>query len=318
MSKVVKLPGSPARVAAATLAVLVWATGCKSDSGSSNPASDSGGTGGSAGSGGSADSGGSGGSGGSAGSGGLGAGGAAGASACESPALDSEISVVGVYEDDFGSSHSVSDDAWVSGDSRFEVVDFSDPGRFIIAENDDDNEYNPGLFSRFEWTYDGDDLFYCQSVYDAESEAEARSAERADADDLSSGCGGFAWSQLMGIELVGGYDDNFGGGHEISAALWDAGWAKFHLLAVSNEDHWAVAQNDCDNTYNPGLFSRFDWTTSDLGAAGAAGAGSSLYYCQTGYDEASEEAAVELSPADAGDLETGCSGFAWSELVPRD
>jgi hypothetical protein len=226
--------------------------------------------------------------------------------------------VVGVYQDDFGSSHRVSDEVWVSGDSRFDVVDFSNRERFIVAENDDDNEYNPGLFSRFEWTYDGDDLFYCQSVYDAESEADARSADRADADDLANGCIGFGWSQLMGIELAGAYDDNFGGSHEISFALWDAGGANFHLLAFSNDDQWAVAQNDCDNTYNPGLFSRFDWTTSDLGAAGAAGAGSALYYCQTGFAEESEGAATDLSPADADDLTTGCSGFAWSELAPRD
>lgn len=313
MLKSWKLATNPLGLAMMTLACSLATTGCKPDSKKPNAAgdpTDSSGSGGSAGGPSAGDSGG--------GDSVAGSGGAAGAGGCQTPALDREISIGGVYQDDYGFSHRVSDDAWVSGDSRFEVLDWSNDERWIVVHNDPDNEFNSDLYSRFEWTWDGDVLFYCQSVYDAPSEANARSRARADGDDLYGGCGGFSWSRLTGIEIVGTYDDNYGGQHEISVALWQAADDNFHLLAFSNEDNWAVYQNDCGNAYNPGLYSRFEWTLGELGAAGAAGAASTLHYCQIGFDAESERAATDLSPADAEDLARGCNGFGWSELTRRD
>jgi hypothetical protein len=152
-------------------------------------------------------------------------------------------------------------------------------------------------------------------VYAADTEAEARDADPANAEALDTGCSGFAWSQLVSIEVVGSYEDQYGGQHDISTGLWQGSSSNFHLLSFSNEDNWAVYQNDCDNDYSPGLYSRFDWTSVDSGAAGAAGAGSTLSFCQTGYDQPTPRAATDLSPADAGDLETGCNGFPWSDLA---
>lgn len=99
-----------------------------------------------------------------------------------------------------------------------------------FAQNRGANAFNPGLFSRFDWTTDHDDTVYmCQSVYDADSTATAANAEArrlpvpavslpmpyephraptlalpspcpqpADVNDLDgTGCGGaFPWSAL--------------------------------------------------------------------------------------------------------------------------
>jgi len=100
----------------------------------------------------------------------------------------------------------------------------------------------------------------------------------------------------------------------------------FHLLDFSNDETWVVARNDCANAYFPGLYSRFDWLVvegGEGGAAGAAGAGGaaaadSIYFCQIGYDEASQVAARQLPPADRANLKKGCDGFPWSRLTPND
>ena len=65
-----------------------------------------------------------------------------------------------------------------------------------IARNDESNMSSPCAWSRFDWAYDGDDLYYCQSAYAAESEEAALDSEPADAEDLEKGCSGFPWSQL--------------------------------------------------------------------------------------------------------------------------
>ena len=67
---------------------------------------------------------------------------------------------------------------------------------YLIAENDAGNSYNPGLFSKFEWTMDNGDLYYCQSAYNAATAADAMNAA-ADATDIAAGCGGFGWTGLI-------------------------------------------------------------------------------------------------------------------------
>ncbi len=217
----------------------------------------------------------------------------------------------GVYVDDFGYPHRVTEQEWLSGESVFEFVRFDSANDLALARNGESNPYNPNLFSRFEWVTDSPEgLFYCQSVYDADSEHEAADAPRADANDLESGCGGFAWSQLVTPLLVGSYTDDYDGGHIITNQSWTMsgfGASTFELMEFSNQDGWILAQNGADNDYNPGRFSRFDWTTDEQ---------DSLWYCQTAYDAETLEDARAAQPADREDLDTGCGGFAWSRLQP--
>lgn len=308
--------------------VCLLLVGCGGDDDA--PASTStGGTGGTSSTGGSGGSGTTA-SGGSATTGGSGgeAGGAGASAECESPPTENEIEIAGAFRDHYDGTHRVNDEVWQMGTSFFDLFDFSNDERWAIAENAADNEFFPESFSRFEWTREGGQLYFCQSVFAASTEEDAREAPRADASDLVAGCGGFPWSSLIPIALIGGYQDDFGGSHTITPSFWQSGSFSFHLLEFSNDEAWALAQNDCANAYFPGLYSRFDWVAvagGEGGAAGAAGAGGAgaeapgeTYYCQTGYNLDSAEAARELEPADRGDLTEGCNGFPWSKLSAQD
>ena len=114
------------------------------------------------------------------------------------------------------------------------------------------------------------------------------------------------------LSIIGSYSDNFGGSQDITAETWTMAYegsdpSVFNILSFDNKTQVVIAQNGATNAYNPDLFSRFDWTISE----------SVLYYCQTAYDAASEQAAVDTKAADAANLETGCGGFFWSFLLPK-
>ncbi len=118
----------------------------------------------------------------------------------------------------------------------------------------------------------------------------AEAAPAADASDpANGGCGGaFPWSALApGLAIAGEYTDSFAGAHQISTAFWKQGEgadASWHwLYAVDAEAGWMVAQNDANNPFSPGLFSRFDWTVGGDGT---------LYFCQSAFDAESAEAAA--------------------------
>ena len=309
-----------------TLMALLGLAGCGGDD-DKPPSPSAGGssTGGGGGTGGGGTGGGGTGGGGTGGSSGeAGAGGEAGVSGCDSPGLDQEIEIAGAYRDNYSGTHRVTDESWNSGASMFHVIEFSNEERWALARNDGQNEFNPDAYSRFDWTVAGDRLYFCQSAFASETVEDARDVPAADPDDLESGCGsaGFAWSALTPISLLGSYTDDFGGSHEITPGAWATNYAAFHLIAFSNDEQWAVAQNDCSNTYFPGLFSRYDWVMLDEqtgeGGAGGAGAEERLYYCQTGYDLASADAAEAFDEADSTDVDTGCNGFPWTELARTD
>ena len=115
------------------------------------------------------------------------------------------------------------------------------------------------------------------------------------------------------LSIIGNYTDPWGGTHEITALTWTATYGTspsvYHIQYYLNESEYLVAQNDSLNTFNPDLFSRFDWTTF----------GGSLYYCQSAYDkltagEANAEATADRTDPTAGGC--GVSSFTWDLLTP--
>jgi len=127
-----------------------------------------------------------------------GAGGAAGAS----------LDILGEYADDYGTSHVITNETWAQsssfGDSTFNITRFSNHDEYLIAQNDASNDYNPELWSRFDWVVDGGELWFCQSTYDAPTELDALETARADDTDPSTGgCGEFAWSRLTAADGQG-------------------------------------------------------------------------------------------------------------------
>lgn len=105
------------------------------------------------------------------------------------------LEIVGDYVDDFMTEHSITESNWAFSGSIFAIAEFDNDAMYVIAQNGPDNMYNPDLWSRFDWAWDGEQLYYCQSVYDGPTVEDAR-AGGADASDLAMGCGGFAWSML--------------------------------------------------------------------------------------------------------------------------
>jgi hypothetical protein len=109
---------------------------------------------------------------------------------------DQGLEIVGEYVDNFMSAHVITETEWTFDGSIYAIVEYDNDAGYLLAQNDEANTYNPGLFSRFDWTWSGDQLYYCQTAYDAASLELARMSGGADPDDLDMGCGMFPWSNL--------------------------------------------------------------------------------------------------------------------------
>ena len=117
------------------------------------------------------------------------------------------------------------------------------------------------------------------------------------------------------LEIQGRWMDDHSQEHVIGDTRWfmDLGVGSdseygYIITTFSNAEDWLIAQNEAVNPDGEAeLWSRFDWTRDSDGK---------LYFCQTANLEASEAAALAVTPADADDLEDGCPGFGWLGLNP--
>ncbi|MBX7194898.1 MAG: hypothetical protein K1X94_22790 [Sandaracinaceae bacterium] len=121
------------------------------------------------------------------------------ASSADAPSAE-VIEIEGQYSDGFA-THEILGDRWTMNgmdfSSGFTLTHVDNAEDFAIAQNDATNAFSPSLFSRFEWVRVAGDLYYCQSPYDAATEAAALEAARPDrSDPANSGCGMFGWSLL--------------------------------------------------------------------------------------------------------------------------
>ncbi len=112
-----------------------------------------------------------------------------------------ELEIVGAYSDNYGGSHDIANDAWTQefdgATLSFEILSYDNAADYLVAQNADSNEFNPSLFSKFEWTMVDDSLWYCQTAFGAETAEDAENTAPADNSDLEgAGCGGFAWTEL--------------------------------------------------------------------------------------------------------------------------
>ena len=101
------------------------------------------------------------------------------------------ISIEGEWMDEWNSSQIIDSDSW----NNNTITHYDNDEMWAVAENGAAS-WSPGLWSKYDWTWDSGELYYCQSTYAAETEADALSAENAIATDLDTGCGGFPWSQM--------------------------------------------------------------------------------------------------------------------------
>ncbi len=228
------------------------------------------------------------------------------------------LPVFGIWDDTAG-FHAVTDHAWLLwsswGTSRFDITQSDAAGGWLVAKNAASNQYDPGLWSKFEWFEATGQLYYCQTAYNAASEGAAVSAVPADQSNLNGGCGGFAWSTLdttaAAIEIGGVNVDEWATEHTITDYAWTQtssfGSSIYNITQFDNAGNWVIAQNDASNSLNPSLWSRLDWTWYM----------DAWYVCQTVYGAATEQSALDTPAADSTDPTTGgCGGFTWSLLTP--
>jgi ABC-type Zn uptake system ZnuABC Zn-binding protein ZnuA len=115
-----------------------------------------------------------------------------------------DIAIEGNWVDEWGTNQTIDSDSWNSGT----ITQFDNSAMWAVAENGEDS-FNPGLWSKYDWTWDSEELYYCQSTFAAESEADALSANSANSSDLEAGCGGFPWSQMSNADSDhDGHDDH--------------------------------------------------------------------------------------------------------------
>lgn len=108
---------------------------------------------------------------------------------------DEGLEIAGDYVDDFMTEHSITDELWSFAGASFVIEDYDNQAMWVIAQNHESNMYSPGLWSRFDWTWADDQLYYCQTVFDGQTIEDAQ-AVSADPGDLAKGCSGFSWSTL--------------------------------------------------------------------------------------------------------------------------
>ena len=107
------------------------------------------------------------------------------------------LAIQGQYVDVYETSHEITESTWTQGESVFQISQFSNDTKMVIAQNDSGNEYNPNLWSRFDWTENADGLWYCQTAYDAATEEDAMNTAAADpSDPATTGCSSFPWTML--------------------------------------------------------------------------------------------------------------------------
>ncbi len=115
------------------------------------------------------------------------------------------LAIAGHYDDEWGGHHEITSEVWTQSGfgevSQFLVRTYSNAEGWLVARNGPDNAWNADLFSRFDWMWvddgTGEVLWFCQTIFDAESEEAALNTPAADATDPAvAGCGDFPWTRL--------------------------------------------------------------------------------------------------------------------------
>ena len=110
--------------------------------------------------------------------------------------------VVGSFDDDYGSTHEISDKEWRHGKSAvYHVIRWDRQQQFLIALNGDKNPSDPGLWSRFDWMPLPADMApytwaFCMSAYKAKTAEEAEQTAIAKRETPKTGCNGFPFTRM--------------------------------------------------------------------------------------------------------------------------
>ena len=111
------------------------------------------------------------------------------------------IAIMGTYLDNTSAEHRITEDSWLidyggSDQYYYLFTQYSNADQYVIAENDLNNPPpEPGAWSRFDWHFAGTELWVCQTVSNADSEASALATEKPNFSEADS-CRPYGWMKL--------------------------------------------------------------------------------------------------------------------------
>jgi hypothetical protein len=111
------------------------------------------------------------------------------------------IEVAGEWESQF-SAESITSESWDQGGFLTAVVSYDNGANWVVTQNPEDAEYEPGKYNKTIWTEPTADGFaYCVAAFGIATleEAEEAATDTVDASDMDTGCGTFPWSILTPV-----------------------------------------------------------------------------------------------------------------------
>lgn len=223
-----------------------------------------------------------------------------------------EIELRGTWVSNFGEAYTIDEGRW-GADA---LVDYDNRDNWAILELPADAEFNPGTFSRVVWTEpEAGSWWFCTVDFGLESAQAARDSG-ATADPTTpaeSGCGGFAWTQMLEpIAVTGIYTNQFDGVETITPTTWGFAGLEQTITRWDNDANWAITQNPDDAEFSPGSFNKIVWLDPD--------ADGTFFYCTVDFGLETEAQALDsAATADAAaPLERGCGQAPWTQLTPTE
>jgi len=114
------------------------------------------------------------------------------------------------------------------------------------------------------------------------------------------------------IEIAGTWTSDFGdapGDVVIDSESWQDSFFEAEIVEFDNEQNFTVTRNPDDAEYMPGKFNKIVWTEPD---------DDGFHFCTVDYDlDTADDAASTTMTADADDLDGGCGGMPWTQLMPE-
>ncbi|MEP7166269.1 MAG: hypothetical protein ABI741_16320 [Ferruginibacter sp.] len=112
--------------------------------------------------------------------------------------------LLGNFMDDYGIRYNVTGSLWLQKPGiKYHIIKWNVKEQFIIAQNDDNNPGEKGLYSRIDYMrFNNMEPFlwgFCLAVYNAKSDSLAESATAADRENPRKGCNGFPFSRMKRI-----------------------------------------------------------------------------------------------------------------------
>lgn len=113
------------------------------------------------------------------------------------------LEIAGSYIDNTSTEHVITQNSWLfdygAGEQYFyHITQYDNAMQYVIAENSENNGIaEAGFWSRFDWTYQDNHLWVCQTTSNAATEAAALSTETPDKSNPGEeGCRNYGWLRL--------------------------------------------------------------------------------------------------------------------------